>query len=64
MNDSANVQMLVWGDVFYSSLDNVLSNNYSDKDLERRIGLVTKSQRVVLFFIGLGLKLYWMGTLV
>lgn len=58
MNDSANVQMLVWGDVFYSSLDNVLSNNYSDKDLERRIGLVTKSQRVVLFFIGLSLKLY------
>lgn len=58
MNDSANVQMLVWGDVFHSSLDNVLSNNYSDKDLERRIGLVTKSQRVVLFFIELGLKLY------
>lgn len=58
MNDSANVQMLVWGDVFYSSLDNVLSNNYSDKDLERRIGLVRKSQRVVLFFIALGLKLY------
>lgn len=58
MNDSANVQMLVWGDVFYSSLDNVLSNNYSDKDLERRIGLVRISQRVVLFFIGLGLKLY------
>lgn len=58
MNDSANAQMLVWGDVFYSSLDNVLSNNYSDKDLERRIGLVRISQRVVLFFIGLGLKLY------
>lgn len=42
MNDSANVPMLVWGDVFYSSLDNILSNTYSDKDVKRRIGFTKK----------------------
>lgn len=43
MNDSANVPMLVWGDVFYSSLDNILSNTYSDKDVKRRVGFIKKS---------------------
>lgn len=50
MNDSANVPMLVWGDVFCSSLENILNNNYSDKDVQRRIGFYKKNQQVVLFF--------------
>lgn len=50
MNDSANVPMLVWGDVFCSSLDNILNNIYSNKDVKRRIGFIKKSQQVVLFF--------------
>lgn len=59
MNDSANVPMLVWGDVFCSSLENILNNNYSDKDVQRRIGFIKKKvSRLCCSFMYLRLKLY------